>query len=168
MLLAGYSTKAYQGMGDAYLLPAIAAVVLGGTHILGGRGRYARHGRRRDPDHAAASVLSVMQMPEAGRQIIYGVVIIAMLLRLRPIGESGGLEHRTEKLDSTFRIDPMLPLSCRRVGRHGIPTLRLRRHRLLAHVHPGGVGERCNALRGDAQGGSGSIPGGRAPPRRRP
>jgi ribose transport system permease protein len=26
------------------------------------------------------SVLSVMQMPEAGRQIIYGVVIIAMLL----------------------------------------------------------------------------------------
>ena len=39
-LLAGYSTKAYQGMGDAYLLPAIAAVVIGGTHILGGRGRY--------------------------------------------------------------------------------------------------------------------------------
>ena len=29
--------KAYQGMGDAYLLPSIAAVVIGGTHILGGR-----------------------------------------------------------------------------------------------------------------------------------
>ena len=41
MLLAGYSTKAYQGMGDAYLLPAIAAVVIGGTNILGGAGRYA-------------------------------------------------------------------------------------------------------------------------------
>ena len=40
MLLAGYSTKAYQGMGDAYLLPAIAAVVIGGTNILGGQGRY--------------------------------------------------------------------------------------------------------------------------------
>jgi ribose transport system permease protein len=26
------------------------------------------------------SILSVVQMPEAGRQIIYGVVIIAMLL----------------------------------------------------------------------------------------
>lgn len=35
VLLAGYSTKAYQAMGDAYLLPAIAAVVLGGTNILG-------------------------------------------------------------------------------------------------------------------------------------
>ena len=40
VLLAGYSTKAYQGMGDAYLLPAIAAVVIGGTNILGGQGRY--------------------------------------------------------------------------------------------------------------------------------
>ncbi len=36
VLLAGYSTKAYQAMGDPYLLPAIAAVVLGGTNILGG------------------------------------------------------------------------------------------------------------------------------------
>src|SRR6185295_485336 len=40
VLLAGYSTKAYQAMGDPYLLPAIAAVVLGGTSILGGRGSY--------------------------------------------------------------------------------------------------------------------------------
>ena len=40
VLLAGYSTKAYQAMGDTYLLPSIAAVVIGGTNILGGRGRY--------------------------------------------------------------------------------------------------------------------------------
>ena len=33
--------KAAQAMGDAYLLPAIAAVVLGGTSILGGRGTYS-------------------------------------------------------------------------------------------------------------------------------
>ena len=31
VLLAGYASKAAQSMGDAYLLPAIAAVVLGGT-----------------------------------------------------------------------------------------------------------------------------------------
>jgi len=54
MVLASFAAA---GMGDAYLLPAIASVVLGG-----------------------ASILSVVQMPEAGRQIIYGVVIIAMLL----------------------------------------------------------------------------------------
>ena len=39
-MLAGYSGKAAQSMGDPYLLSAIAAVVLGGTSILGGRGKY--------------------------------------------------------------------------------------------------------------------------------
>ncbi|TJV41913.1 MAG: ABC transporter permease, partial [Mesorhizobium sp.] len=40
VLLAGYASKAAQSMGDAYLLPSIAAVVLGGTSILVGRGSY--------------------------------------------------------------------------------------------------------------------------------
>ncbi len=80
VLLAGYSTKAYQGMGDAYLLPAIAAVVIGGTSILGGRGRYLGTLVGVILIVLLNSVLSIMQMPEAGRQIIYGAVIIGMLL----------------------------------------------------------------------------------------
>jgi ribose transport system permease protein len=80
VLLAGYSTKAYQGMGDAYLLPAIAAVVIGGTHILGGRGRYLGTLIGVILIVLLNSVLSIMQMPEAGRQVIYGAVIIGMLL----------------------------------------------------------------------------------------
>jgi ribose transport system permease protein len=80
VLLAGYSTKAYQGMGDAYLLPAIAAVVIGGTNILGGRGRYLGTFVGVILIVLLNSVLSIMQMPEAGRQIIYGAVIIGMLL----------------------------------------------------------------------------------------
>jgi len=80
VLLTGYSAKAYQGMGNAYLLPAIAAVVLGGTHILGGRGRYAGTLVGVILIVLLNSVLSIMQMPEAFRQIIYGVVIIGMLL----------------------------------------------------------------------------------------
>ena len=79
-LLTGYSAKAYQGMGNAFLLPAIAAVVLGGTHILGGRGRYAGTLVGVILIVLLNSVLSIMQMPEAGRQIIYGTVIIGMLL----------------------------------------------------------------------------------------
>jgi ribose transport system permease protein len=79
-LLAGYSTRAYQGMGNAYLLPAIAAVVLGGTRILGGSGRYAGTVVGVILIVLLNSVLSIMQMPEAGRQIIYGAVIIGMLL----------------------------------------------------------------------------------------
>ena len=80
VLLTGYSTKAYQAMGDAYLLPAIAAVVLGGTNILGGKGSYLGTVVGVILITLLQSILSVMQMPEAGRQIIYGVVIIAMLL----------------------------------------------------------------------------------------
>jgi ribose transport system permease protein len=80
VLLAGYSTKAYQAMGDPYLLPAIAAVVLGGTNILGGRGNYLGTIAGVILITLLQSILSVMQMPEAGRQIIYGLVIIGMLL----------------------------------------------------------------------------------------
>jgi ribose transport system permease protein len=80
LLIAGYASKAFQAMGDTYLLPAIAAVVVGGTNILGGQGRYTGTVVGTILIVLLQSVLSVMQMPEAGRQIIYGVVIIAMLL----------------------------------------------------------------------------------------
>ncbi len=80
VLLAGYSAKAYQGMGTPYLLPAIAAVVLGGTRILGGQGRYVGTLVGVILIVLLNSVLSIMQMPEAGRQVIYGAVIVGMLL----------------------------------------------------------------------------------------
>ncbi|GAB3652829.1 ABC transporter permease [Ramlibacter alkalitolerans] len=80
VLLTGYSTKAYQAMGDAYQLPAIAAVVLGGTHILGGRGFYLGTVVGVVLITLLQSILSVMQIPEMGRQVAYGLVIIAMLL----------------------------------------------------------------------------------------
>jgi ribose transport system permease protein len=80
VLLAGYASKAAQGMGDAYLLPAIASVVLGGASIMGGRGRYLGTVAGVILITLLQSILSVVQMPDAGRQIIYGAVIIAMLL----------------------------------------------------------------------------------------
>ena len=80
VLLAGRLDQSYQGMGDEYLLPAVAAVVLGGTNILGGRGSYLGTVAGVLVISLLASMLSVMQMPEASRRIIYGVVIIAMLL----------------------------------------------------------------------------------------
>ncbi len=80
MMLAGFSHKAYQAMGDDYLMPAIAAVVIGGTNILGGRGTYLGTVLGTLTIVLLSSMLSVMQMPEAGRQIIYGAVIISMLL----------------------------------------------------------------------------------------
>ncbi len=80
LLLTGYAGKAFQGMGDTYLLPAIAAVVLGGTSIVGGRGSYAGTVIGTILIVLLQSMLAVMQMPDAGRQIIYGAVIFVMLL----------------------------------------------------------------------------------------
>jgi len=80
ILLAGYASKAAQAMGDAYLLPSIAAVVLGGASILGGSGKYIGTVAGVILITLLQSILSVIQIEEAGRQIIYGAVIIAMLL----------------------------------------------------------------------------------------
>jgi ribose transport system permease protein len=80
ILLAGYASHASQAMGDPYLLPAIAAVVLGGTSILGGRGSYFGTVAGVILITLLQSILQVMQMQEWGRQVIYGAVIVAMLL----------------------------------------------------------------------------------------
>ena len=80
VLLAGYASKAAQAMGDPYLLPAIASVVLGGTSILGGRGNYIGTVAGVILITLLQSILSVMQIEEWCRHVIYGVVIIGMLL----------------------------------------------------------------------------------------
>jgi ribose transport system permease protein len=41
LLILGMNRQGYVGIGDPYLMTSIAAVVLGGTSILGGRGSYA-------------------------------------------------------------------------------------------------------------------------------
>lgn len=79
-MLAGYAGKAYQAMGDPYLLPAIATVVLGGTSILGGRGTYLGTVAGVILITLLESILSVMQIADSARQIIYGSMVIVMML----------------------------------------------------------------------------------------
>ena len=79
MMLAGYAGQSYQRMGDPYLLPGIAAVVLGGTSLFGGRGNYSGTVAGVILLTLMASILSIMQSPEAIKQIAYGVVVIAMV-----------------------------------------------------------------------------------------
>lgn len=80
LLLAGYANQAYQAMGDPYLLPAIAAVVVGGTSIQGGRGSVLNVILAVAFVTLLTSLLSVMQMSEAQRQVVYGTVILLTLL----------------------------------------------------------------------------------------
>lgn len=80
ILLAGYANQAYQGMGDAYMMPVLTAVVIGGTSILGGKGSYAGTVVGALFITLLSSILSVLQMPEAFRQIVFGLIILSMLL----------------------------------------------------------------------------------------
>ncbi len=80
ILLAGYANQAYQGMGDAYMLPVLTAVVIGGTSILGGKGSYAGTVVGALFITLLSSILSVLQMPEAFRQIVFGLIILSILL----------------------------------------------------------------------------------------
>ena len=83
VLLSGLSGQASLGMGDDYLLPSIAAVVVGGTLITGGRGNYAGI-------LGGALLLTSLQILLAGttfptsvRSIIYGMVILGAVIALR-------------------------------------------------------------------------------------
>lgn len=80
VLLAGYANQAYQSMGDPFLLPTIAAVVIGGTSILGGRGSLTGTIGGVLFITLLNSILSVMQISDAWRNITFGVIIIVMLL----------------------------------------------------------------------------------------
>lgn len=89
VLLVGFGGQASLGMGDPYLFQSIAAVVIGGVYILGGRGSYAGVVAGAISLVALVSVLMAMNMPEYGRSIIYGVIIIVLLLLYgREAGES--------------------------------------------------------------------------------
>ncbi|MCG6902562.1 MAG: ABC transporter permease [Rhodobacter sp.] len=91
-LLAGWANRSYQAMGDPYLLPTIAAIILGGTNVLGGRGKYVGTVAGVILITILQSMLSVVQpqrffadlgldLPaDTFRQVVFGVVIIAMLL----------------------------------------------------------------------------------------
>jgi ribose transport system permease protein len=83
LLLTGYANQAYQGMGDPYLMPVIAAVVIGGTSILGGSGNYLGTVAGAIFITLLSSILSVLQVQDAVRQIIFGLIILGMLLAQR-------------------------------------------------------------------------------------
>ncbi|MCB8876656.1 ABC transporter permease [Acidisoma silvae] len=80
IMLVGFGGQAALGMGDPYLFQSIAAVVIGGVYILGGRGHYLGSVAGAISLTVLVSVLLAFNMPDYGRSIVYGVVILALLL----------------------------------------------------------------------------------------
>jgi ribose transport system permease protein len=80
IMILGFGGQAALGLGDPYLFQSIAAAVIGGVYILGGRGHYVGTVAGAISLVALVSVLMAMNMPEYGRSITYGIVILALLL----------------------------------------------------------------------------------------
>ena len=76
IMLTGYSTLAFVNMGDPYLLPSIATVIVGGASIVGGRGKPIGTIMGAILLTILSTILTALLLPAAIRNIIYGLVIL--------------------------------------------------------------------------------------------
>ncbi|HWK64953.1 MAG TPA: ABC transporter permease [Rhizobiaceae bacterium] len=83
ILLTGFSGQASLGMGDEYLLPSIAVVVVGGALITGGRGSYIGMLGGVILLTALQMLLAGTTIPTSTRSILYGMVILGAIIALR-------------------------------------------------------------------------------------
>jgi ribose transport system permease protein len=82
-LLTGFSGQASLGMGDEYLLPSIAVVVVGGTLITGGRGTYLGMLGGVFLLTTLQTLLAGTTVPYATRAIVFGLVVLGAVMALR-------------------------------------------------------------------------------------
>ena len=77
-LIGGLTNVASVTLADSYVLPSVAAAVIGGTSILGGRGGFGGTIVGALILTVITSLLSSLGYPEAVRQILFGAIIVAV------------------------------------------------------------------------------------------
>ena len=78
LVLVGGTNAADLSLADVYLLPSVAAVVIGGTSIFGGRGGYAGSIVGALILTVLNSLLTLLDAPEPIKQILYGAIILLL------------------------------------------------------------------------------------------
>jgi ribose transport system permease protein len=88
-LLSGLTNTASVTLGDSAVLPSVAAAVIGGTSIFGGRGTYSGTMIGALILTVISSILSSLGYPEAVRQILFGAMIVLVAAAYtRIVGET--------------------------------------------------------------------------------
>ena len=77
-LISGLTNVASVTLADSYVLPSVAAAVIGGTSIMGGRGGYAGTIVGALILTVVTTLLTVLEMPEAVRQVLFGLIIVSV------------------------------------------------------------------------------------------
>jgi ribose transport system permease protein len=80
ILLLGYTEYVFVGAGDQYMLPSVIAVVIGGTSLAGGSGGYVGTMAGAIVLVLLQSILTTLNIPPFGRQIVFGVTLLALML----------------------------------------------------------------------------------------
>ena len=83
ILLAGTLSQTYLGMGDTYLFPSIAAVVLGGVAITGGAGGYIGPLGGALAIIALDFLLSALGMSGQEQEVAFGCVLLLAVIAPR-------------------------------------------------------------------------------------
>jgi ribose transport system permease protein len=78
LIIVGAVDAANLSLAEAYLLPSVAAVIIGGTSIFGGRGGYAGTIIGALILTVLNSILTLLDVPEPVRQILYGAIILLL------------------------------------------------------------------------------------------
>lgn len=78
LLIAGLTNIASVTLADSYVLPSVAAAVIGGTSIMGGRGGYGGTIVGALILTVLISLLSALGLPEAVRQVLFGSIIVTV------------------------------------------------------------------------------------------
>ncbi|MBE5996162.1 MAG: ABC transporter permease [Lachnospiraceae bacterium] len=76
----GYRGRPFLSVGDGYDLMSVASVVLGATSIMGGKGNYTGTIAGCLILQIVTALLTTIQIEEAGKKVIYGVIILVVLL----------------------------------------------------------------------------------------
>lgn len=78
LLISGLSNTASVSLVDSSLLPAVAAAVIGGTSILGGRGGFGGTIVGALILTVLTALLTVLGLPEPTRQVLFGSIIVVV------------------------------------------------------------------------------------------
>jgi ribose transport system permease protein len=78
LVLVGAINAADLSLGDVYLLPSVAAVVIGGTSIYGGNGGYAGSLVGALILTVLSSLFTLLDAPDPLKQILYGAIVVLL------------------------------------------------------------------------------------------
>lgn len=105
MMLLGFTGSARLELGREYLLPSIAAVLVGGTAIKGGRGSFLGTVGGALLLTAIGVDISAANLAEGWKQVLYGTIVLATLVLAR----AAGMQIRAPRGTGARKAGSVLP-----------------------------------------------------------